>query len=150
RQVRSPTMRALWRILMLAALVLLRPDAARALGAMKPPQTLMMAMRDGVRLATDVYLPDGAGPWPALVQRTPYGRRAANATAQAAGFVSRGYVFVIQDWRGQFDSEGKYDDIRPEAGQRDGYDTVEWVAAQPWCNGRVGITGGSGPGIAAL
>ncbi len=112
--------------------------------------TRMVPMRDGVRLATDVYLPAGDGPWPAIAQRTPYGRKGARQPDLAAGFVGRGYAFVIQDWRGQFDSEGKFDRLGPKINQDDGYDTVEWIASQPWCNGKVGIMGGSGPGIAAL
>jgi len=108
----------------------------------------MVAMRDGVRLATDVYLPPGDGPFPVVLERTPYNRQRQPPAAQ---FVRNGYVFVIQDWRGLFASEGKFtvEMLTGSQGGEDGYDTVEWIARQPWCNGKVGVTGGSGPGIAA-
>jgi predicted acyl esterase len=125
-------------------------SATPSAGALKPSQTVMVPMRDGARLATDVYQPEGKGPWPAIAHRTPYNRQAAQHPGAAAGFVGRGYAYVVQDWRGQFGSEGKYDTLRPELNQHDGYDTVEWIAAQSWCNGKVGMVGGSGPGIAAL
>jgi predicted acyl esterase len=133
-----------------AGILLVLTAFSGALAAAGPASTIMVPMRDGVRLSTDVYRPAGSGAWPAIVQRTPYNRRAARQPEQAAGLVDRGYVYVVQDWRGQFGSEGKYDSLSPEGGERDGYDTVEWIAGQPWCNGKVGIMGGSGPGIAAL
>lgn len=112
-------------------------------------KTEMAPMRDGVRLATDIYLPEGKGPWPVVLERTPYNRKVQ--APKMAPYVKHGFAFVVQDWRGQFDSEGKFtlDVIRGPKSPDDGYDTVEWIAKQPWCNGKVGITGGSGPGIAA-
>jgi predicted acyl esterase len=112
------------------------------------PQTEMVAMRDGVRLATDVFLPKGAGPFPVVLERTPYNRQRSPPAAQ---YNRNGYVFVMQDWRGLFGSEGKFtvEMLTGTQGGEDGYDTVEWIARQPWCNGKVGATGGSGPGIAA-
>jgi predicted acyl esterase len=128
-----------------------RQKAALPAGAgVKPTRTVMVPMRDGVRLATDVYLPAGNGPWPAVAHRTPYNRQRDQQEAAAAGFTGRGYAYVAQDWRGQFGSEGTYDTLRAELNENDGYDSVEWIAAQPWCNGKVGLVGGSGPGIAAL
>jgi uncharacterized protein len=113
--------------------------AARVLEAMVP-------MRDGVRLATTVYLPAGAGPWPSILARTPYSRVRSGA-ASSARYNDAGFAWVIQDQRGRFDSEGEY---RPhEVEREDGYDTVEWVAAQSWSNGKVGMTGASALGIAA-
>src|SRR5258707_1095456 len=104
---------------------------------------VMVSMRDGVRLATSVHLPQGDGPWPAVLTRTPYGKERDTGT----GFTSRQYARVVQDIRGQNRSEGKYrpwlDDIA------DGYDTVEWIARQPWSNGKVGMEGGSAAGILA-
>ena len=111
--------------------------------------TEMIAARDGVKLATDYYLPSGKGPWPAIVMRTPYNRRAAKQAQDARGYTGRGYVYVVQDLRGLFESEGKFDNLSGSYMIDDGYDTVEWVARQPWCNGKVGVTGGSGPGTAA-
>jgi len=105
----------------------------------------MVDMRDGVRLATSVYLPDGDGPWPAVVTRTPYNK--ARYADGASSYTKAGYAFVAQDSRGKFKSEGDY---RPfEDDIPDGYDTIEWVASQDWSNGRVGISGASAMGIAS-
>jgi len=115
----------------------------------KATQTVMVPMRDGVRLATDIYLPDGKGPWPAILLRTPYGRKGAQGLAVGAN--QHGYAFVSQDFRGRFDSEGEDYLVFVHGGwgeHQDGYDTVEWIAAQKWCNGKVGGTGISAPGIA--
>ncbi len=114
-----------------------------------PHQTAMIPMRDGVRLATSIYLPPGDGPWPVIVLRTPYNRKDRKNWARSGGTLARGYAYVIQDWRGLFDSQGRFSGLIPAEMQADGYDTVEWIARQPWCNGKVGMMGGSGPGVAA-
>ena len=104
----------------------------------------MAPMRDGVRLAADIYRPDAPGRFPALVTRGPYGKDgyADNQEHSIWYFPQRGYVVVSQDCRARFDSEGDYyDPLFQEA--QDGFDTVEWAARQPWCNGRVGTTGQS-------
>ena len=104
----------------------------------------MVPMRDGVKLATNVFLPKGEGPWPAIVTRTPYSKDGRFGEGSGRYTLS-GYAFVAQDTRGQFRSEGEY---RPfETDREDGYDTIEWIAAQPWSNGKVGITGASAMGI---
>ena len=105
----------------------------------------MAPMRDGVKLATSIFLPEGPGPWPAVLVRTPYGKDTQGGGASA--WTKRGFAFVIQDCRGLHKSEGKY---RPfyDDGQ-DGYDTVEWVAKQSWSNGKVGMFGASAMGITA-
>ena len=107
-------------------------------------RNVMVPMRDGVRLATDVYRPDAAGRFPALVTRGPYGKDgyADNQEHSIWFFPQRGYVVVSQDCRARFDSEGDYYNPLFQEG-RDGYDTVEWAARQPWCNGRVATTGQS-------
>lgn len=105
----------------------------------------MVAMRDGVKLATTVYLPEGEGPWPVILTRTPY--NAARYSRRAPRYTDEGYAFVAQDFRGRFGSEGVYEPYQTE--MEDGYDTVEWIAEQPWCNGKVGISGRSAMGIAA-
>lgn len=105
----------------------------------------MLAMRDGVKLATTIYLPDGDGAWPVIVTRTPYNK--AGYGQRAARYTSAGYAFVAQDMRGRFKSEGSYEPYQTD--MEDGYDTVEWIAAQPWSNGKVGISGRSAMGIAA-
>src|SRR5205085_9029602 len=104
-------------------------------------------MRDGTRLYADVYLPDGPGPFPALLERTPYSKdKSPEINAGTPGFFTpRGYAVVIQDVRGRFKSEGKFIPFHDDGwgANQDGYDTVEWVAAQPWCDGQVGTVGGS-------
>ena len=112
-------------------------------------QTVMVPMRDGTKLATDIALPSDSGPWPAIVIRTPYGKR--SMTGAAAMAIQRGYACVVQDFRGRFDSEGIDYPIFLHDGwgeHQDGYDTVEWIAEQDWCNGKVGGFGISAPGIA--
>ena len=107
-------------------------------------RNVMVPMRDGVRLAADIYRPDAPGRFPALVTRGPYGKDgyADNQEHSIWYFPPRGYVVVSQDCRARFDSEGDYyDPLFQEA--QDGFDTVEWAARQPWCNGRVGTTGQS-------
>ncbi len=100
---------------------------------------VFVPMRDGVRLQADVYRPGAAGRYPVLVSRTPYGR--GSAGAGAAFWVRNGYVVVAQDCRGRFGSEGDYYPIVSEGD--DGYDTVEWAAAQPWSTGEIGTIGQS-------
>ncbi len=115
----------------------------------EPTSAEMVAMRDDVKLATDVYLPQGDGPFPAILIMTPYNKDGLAMWAVAAN--QNGYAFVAQDFRGRFASEGNdYPVFRSYAwGEiQDGYDTVEWMASQDWCNGKVGTLGISGPGIA--
>jgi hypothetical protein len=111
-----------------------------------------VAMRDGARLATDVYRPRGDGPWPVLVERTPYGKSFAWFTAglivNPLVAVERGYAVVVQDTRGRNGSQGPFEPFVHEAD--DGYDTVEWAAEQPWSNGAVGVFGSSYLGVTAL
>src|SRR5215212_3804470 len=102
-------------------------------------------MRDGVVLRADVIRPAGSQKFPTLVYRTPYGKAEAQrnyTTFQRA--VSRGYAVVIQDVRGRYASAGEFRPYENEG--RDGYDTIEWAAAQPWSNGAVGTFGLSYPG----
>ncbi len=95
-------------------------------------------MRDGVYLVADVFRPKAAGKYPVLLTRTPYNRR---DPATGTYLASHGYVAILQDTRGRFDSEGEFYPFRNEA--QDGYDTVEWAAALPYSNGQVGMFGGS-------
>lgn len=110
-------------------------------------KTEKIAMRDGVKLATDIYLPSGAGPFPVILARTPYNRVTHNESAP--GFAKGGYVFVNQDMRGRYESEGEN---IPFIGcgwgeHQDGVDTIEWIKKQPWCNGSIATIGGSAGGI---
>ena len=103
-------------------------------------------MRDGVKLAGNLYLPAGKGPFPCIVTRTPYGKDEMYKDPRGAeGYVKSGYAFLVQDVRGKGHSEGFYQAFVND--RDDGYDTVEWMATQPWCNGKIGITGPSAMGI---
>ena len=102
-------------------------------------------MRDGTLLRADVYRPVSGGPFPVLVYRTPYGKHSAAQDYQIhLKAVERGYAVVLQDVRGRYASDGQFDPYRHEGA--DGYDTIEWAAAQTWSNGRVGTYGLSYPG----
>lgn len=97
-------------------------------------------MRDGITLATDIYFPlRGEGPWPVILERTPYHRERTILVRAAHYFSRHGYVYVLQDVRGRYESEGEWFFGVNEA--EDGYDTVEWLGAQDWCDGRVATTG---------
>ena len=105
---------------------------------------VLVPMRDGAELATDLHRPatDGIpldGPFPVLLQRTPYDKSAEARVLEAAFFVSRGYVVAVQDCRGTHASPGSFTKYVSDGA--DGYDTVEWLARQPWCLGKVGTYG---------
>ncbi|MEY9969361.1 putative CocE/NonD family hydrolase [Streptacidiphilus sp. MAP12-16] len=112
-------------------------------------QHARVAMRDGIELFTDVYLPadaggsPAAGPFPAILIRAPYGVRESYTYLPAVGrfWARRGYACVIQDVRGRFGSQGQWDPFVNEVD--DGFDTIDWVAGQLWCEGRVAMTGES-------
>ncbi len=111
--------------------------------SIKVETNLPATMRDGVVLYADVYRPDGPGPFPTVLQRTPYDKSGPLATQMLDPLkvAQNGFALVIQDTRGRFTSEGEFycfvDDIE------DGYDSVEWAASQPWSNGRIGMVGAS-------
>ncbi len=105
---------------------------------------LRMPMRDGVLLAADHYAPVGVARGPAVLIRTPYGRRGPGrslAEAYARTFAAHGYHVLNQDVRGRFDSEGEFVAFIHEAD--DGHDTLAWMAEQPWCDGAIGMWGAS-------
>jgi uncharacterized protein len=102
---------------------------------------VQVPMADGVSLSTDVVLPAVAGRWPALLVRTPYSKVNERILGWADFFADYGYAVVAQDVRGRGDSEGVWEPWISEFD--DGYDAVEWIAAQPWCTGKVGMLGGS-------
>ena len=110
----------------------------------RPLFDMRMPMRDGVELSADVWMPQEAGRYPAIIMRTPYLKtdsEVERAVEWGQYFASRGYVFLMQDVRGRGDSDGDFDFFFQEG--KDGYDTVEWIAAQGWSNGRVGMMGSS-------
>lgn len=100
-------------------------------------------MRDGTVFRADVYRPTGEGPWPVLVQRTPYGRRAGAQVQHLDPFmaISRGYIVVNQDTRGRSGSDGEWFPFKHEV--EDGYDTIRWAASLPGSSGEVGMFGPS-------
>ncbi|MEJ2131745.1 MAG: CocE/NonD family hydrolase, partial [Gammaproteobacteria bacterium] len=111
---------------------------------------VMVRMRDGVHLATDIYFPARDGHpiddhFPVLLNRTPYSKAARErASSWNRWFAERGYVCVAQDCRGCFESEGDVGFLLPEA--EDGYDTLQWIKTQPWGNAKVGTWGTSWSG----
>ncbi|MEW6356226.1 MAG: CocE/NonD family hydrolase [Planctomycetota bacterium] len=104
-------------------------------------KNVRVPMRDGVTLSTNIFRPDAPGRFPALLMRTPYGK----GQARHDRFVRAGYVVATQDSRGRYESDGKYTMFTAghTADAEDGYDAVEWLAAQPWCDGNVGTFGRS-------
>jgi len=102
-------------------------------------QSVRAPMRDGVPLATDIYLPQGVARAPVILMRTPYRKEAMRQ--QAFGYARHGYAAVVQDVRGRFGSAGEWVPFVNEG--KDGYDTIEWLSRQPWSNGKVGMIGGS-------
>ena len=96
-------------------------------------------MRDGVKLVADIYQPETQGKFPVLLQRTPYNRVGGADSAEM--LAAHGYVVIIEDTRGRFDSQGEFYPFRYES--QDGYDTVEWAAGLPYADGKVGMFGGS-------
>jgi putative CocE/NonD family hydrolase len=98
-------------------------------------------MRDGTELSADVYRPKGPGRFPVIINRTPYTKTGSNILKLAQYFVPHGYVVIAMDVRGRGDSDGKFEPYRNDG--QDGYDTIEWCAAQEWSTGKVGTLGGS-------
>lgn len=118
------------------------PTAPPPRNEIRVDNRVAIPMRDGVTLYADVYRPVGEGRHPVIVSRTPYStERSPSAYAAAVFFSRRGYAYVFQDVRGRHESEGRWEPFRDDA--QDGYDTIEWAAAQPWSNGKVGMEGGS-------
>jgi putative CocE/NonD family hydrolase len=117
-------------------------------------KNVMVEMRDGTRLATDLHRPavDGepaAGRFPTIVCLTPYDKTERRYVEIADFFVPHGYAGVLQDMRDRHRSEGTkeyFHTVTPHTGE-DGYDTIEWIAQQPWSNGRTGMVGSSYAGI---
>ena len=129
------------RLISLSALLVL--STLHQLSAEETPAGLerntMVGMSDGVRLSTDIYLPTPVGQFPVLLMRTPYDKN--RVREQARYFAAREYAVVVQDCRGRLASEGEFDPYLSEG--RDGFDTQEWIGKQSWCNGKIGIFGGS-------
>lgn len=101
--------------------------------------TVTVPMRDGILLSTDIYRDPQVEKSPVIITRTPYNKQGMKSAAER--FVAAGYTFVAQDCRGRFESEGVFIPYNNEG--QDGYDAIEWLVRQPWCNGRVGMWGSS-------
>ena len=149
----SRSSRAIVIALAIAQLVRLPLGAQAPAGAAKPAlradvaieRDVAIPMRDGVVLRADVWRPRTSGRFPVLVYRTPYGKVEAESTyATFTKALARGYAVVMQDVRGRYASDGEFVAYQQEG--RDGYDTIEWAATQPWSNGAVGTFGLSYPG----
>jgi putative CocE/NonD family hydrolase len=144
------TSRMCTRVVLVSALLtislpsLLKVDAQAPQPTSIHEQDVAVPMRDGVNLRADVLRPS-PGRFPTLVYRTPYGKHdALKGYTTFTRAVERGYAVIVQDVRGRYSSDGEF---RPyENDGRDGYDTIEWAARQPWSNGRVGTFGLSYPG----
>lgn len=109
-------------------------------------QKVMMPMRDGVRLATDIYRPKAPGKYPIIFSRTPYnfnswgdGEQRTRTAGRALEAVKRGYAYVVQNERGRYYSEGEWDILGTPL--TDGYDAFSWMKDQPWSNGKIGTLG---------
>lgn len=126
---------------------MLPPMTPAQIAALPKWTEMTMTTRDGVKLAANVFLPRGPGPFPVVLSRTPYLKDVLGDEAgyQAKKYVDAGYAFVMQDVRGKGRSEGFYEAFAND--MEDGYDTVEWIAKQPWSNGKIGMVGGSALGI---
>ena len=111
--------------------------------AVKVETNVPATMRDGTTLYSDIYRPEGPGPFPVILERTPYDKTSPLTMQMLdplAG-AKRGYAVVLQDTRGRYESEGDFYCFRDDIA--DGYDSVEWAASLPWCSGKVGMVGTS-------
>jgi predicted acyl esterase len=133
-------------------------SSASALAASPPPpdfgsvreEHVMIPMRDGKRLSAYVFFPKGEGKWPAIFEQRYADISSAGSRKAAAKFAEGGFVIAMVNYRGTHESEGVYRGYRGlQWGElRDGYDVCEWLAAQPWCMGKIGTYGGSQAGYA--
>lgn len=101
-------------------------------------------MQDGMRLAANIFLPTELGRFPTILVRTPY-NKGEDLTPNFRAFLDHGYAMVVEDARGRYESEGVFDPFGQEP--RDGNDTLNWIARQPWSDGKIGMLGGSYLGI---
>ena len=109
-------------------------------------EKVMMPMRDGIRLATDIYRPKSKGKHPIIFSRTPYnfnswgdGEQRTRTAQRAYEYVKKGYAYVVQNERGRYYSEGEWDILGVPL--TDGYDAFEWMKNQSWSNGKIGTLG---------
>lgn len=128
-------------LLLLSGIVVWPVEGALQAPPIRIQRHLAVPMRDGATLYGDLYRPRAEGKYPTIIVRTPYGVQRDGVHEPMIKFAQRGYAIFIQDTRGRYESEGKWEPFRTEA--EDGYDTIEWAAKQPWSNGKVATQGGS-------
>lgn len=115
------------------------PLLSKPIHEVKTEANVLIPMRDGVKLSTNIYRPEIADKVPIVLIRTPYKKEMSEL--QGKFYARRGYAVAIQDCRGRFGSEGVWEPFINEP--KDGYDTIEWLAQQPWSKGKIGMIGGS-------
>jgi putative CocE/NonD family hydrolase len=130
--------------LLVASLLVASPGATSA-NPIDRTLHVRVCMRDGVHLDSNIFRPSATGRYPAILLRTPYGK-GSDLPPGYSSFLNRGYAVVLQDVRGRYSSEGIFDALNQEG--PDGYDTINWIASQPWSDGKVAMIGGSYLGIA--
>ncbi len=110
-------------------------------------KNVLVPMRDGIKLALDIYKPaEGKGPWPVILAYSPFQKERFFESAKPAFYCPNGYVCVQVAERGSGFNEGKFT-FHGSTAAEDGYDMIEWIAGQPWCNGNVAMMGASGYGV---
>jgi uncharacterized protein len=139
QETRENTRRAVGVSIVLLLFVMLPGSVAAQSYGVTVEHNAAAVMRDGTKLRADIYRPKAEGKFPVLLVRTPYDKTQELEFGVKAA--ARGYVVVAQDVRGRFQSEGDWYPFKNES--QDGYDTVEWAAALPYANGKVGMFGGS-------
>jgi putative CocE/NonD family hydrolase len=118
------------------------PDSGTVLNEIRIVRQVAIPMRDGTILYADIYRPAKAGKYPVIITRTPYGLQRDNVHHERmTKFAQRGYIGIVQDVRGRYESDGKWEPFRDEA--NDGFDTIEWIAKQDFSNGKIATQGGS-------
>jgi len=117
----------------------------QAASAQKVLRNIDVITSDGDSLATDIYIPNGNGSFPVILMRTPYDKSKRD---YGDFFNKEGYVYIVQDVRGKYESSGEF---RAWIDERlDGYETLDWIQAQPWCDGNIGLLGSSYSGYSAM
>lgn len=150
REEFSSTKKRNYSVIVLIVLCFLTNSCSRILAnalKLEPPENkiivekdIMIPMRDKIRLATDIYKPKKEGKYPVILCRLPYGKDLLGEFGKV--FAQRGYIFVIQDCRACFKSEGEVF-IPFVTDERDGRDTIDWIIKQPWFDGKLGLWGAS-------
>jgi uncharacterized protein len=119
---------------------MLYPELSQPVMKTKTEKGVKIKMRDGVELVADIVRPADDGKYPAILERTPYGREPFSKLS-GEWWARRGYVHIVQDARGRNESGGEWVPFAHE--RKDGYDTIDWIAGQSWSDGKVGMIGGS-------